>query len=196
MKRTVIGVLLAAGLIVAGLQLGRVYGQRYASKEPIPGAKHLGEVPADFDVWRLFDGEDEAAGFFRFPQGRADAKWRSRIKDEWLQTKPSLAAVAERKRQTARQLFGVRMSELVHKGGTDVLHLIDAKDKLLEAELALCANRDERVKAIENLWLIFKKIEIDMQDQAEDFRGEGRWFPSIVHARVKLEFDLVKALVE
>jgi hypothetical protein len=184
----------AAALVLAFLGLGILAGighaQRFASKEPIPGSLPPDEKAADLDVWKWLnpysDGEKDEFG----PQ------WRAKIKEDLIQSKPNLRALAEKKRDAARKVLHGQLTNWLLGRSTMPDFLIEASKRSLEADLDLCATKEERIRAFEEQWDLFKLLESRSQKKFD----EGWMSPSshypIVHARAKAEFDLAKAMAD
>jgi hypothetical protein len=184
--RVMRGAVFVLVLVGLGVLAGIGHAQRYAGKEPIPGSKR-GEISADLNVWEYLDKEEGT---------RFDAIWRARIKEELIQAKPTPQAIALEMRDAARKSLYSRLAEYMVGKRTDADDVVTAAGLCLEAELAVSATKAERLRIREAHWQLMKRLESSSKKSIDGSNPIANSHYTIVHARVKAETDLLKAMAE
>lgn len=147
-------------------------------------------------TWQATRSQEEEPGFITSSGYPGNAEWVARTKRELAVRSPSLRTLALEKRTAARKAFAARADEYAAGKTTIADFVLEAANKLREAELAVSATPGERVEALERCWLWAKWLEaINKAKFDAGTIGPNNYYP-VVYARLHLESELISARKE
>ncbi len=145
-------------------------------------------------AWQV--GRSQERGDLTFPEAFINSRDAAQVKRELATRKPDLRTLALEKRSAARSMLKWRFDEFAAGKTTIADFMLDAAEKLREAELAVCTTKAERLEALEQCWLVAKAA--DMINKAKfdaGTIGPANYYP-VLYTRLQMEYDLVKARSE
>lgn len=125
-----------------------------------------------------------------------DKIWVLRMKLEFADRKPDLKKLAVARRDAARKVVVARFSEFASGGRAVTETIVEDSKRLLDAELAVPAVKQERIAALENHWLLTKKVEQIQKAKFDAGRIGPAEYYTIVGMRLEAELLLAKAQMD
>jgi hypothetical protein len=214
MKR-IAATLAGAASILLGFHLGQSHAQRLGGGRPLEARRDLPtelDVDRFFECARLFKPEEvhgpidldeyynrnlgEFWELYRSQQRLRNSSTREEIREIETPTAANLRAAATRTRDAARKDF------LEHLLAPDPCHCtrfmgqycLPSLSRAMQADLDLATSKQEREKSLWEWWTILKYLEADSTAKYEvGTAGPANHFP-VVHARLRVEYELVKSL--
>ncbi len=123
---------------------------------------------------------------------KAIAKWKL----ELAENKPDSKKLARHRLDAARRSVDARFSEFATGRTTVADFFINAHRSWMDAELLVATDKEKRVAALENCWILAKRAEALYEPRFKAGTvGPANYYPLVV-LRAEVEYALVKAMKE
>jgi hypothetical protein len=205
---------LAAVGMLAGFWIGETHAQRLASRSGIPASRSPIDIPADANVEKIDEacrlflaqkretyGEAEFWEFYRLLPRRAPRLAgmlrrgeRGQPLEDPVRAKSNLKSLALKVRDAARIDFVHRYRGAVVGRGIVPDMALWAHRSYLEADLALCVTKEERMKTLDEHWALLKRLENFSGRRYENGVTATYNHFQFVYERLCVEHELVEAM--